>query len=92
MAQSAAVATNNNATRNKGATRPRATTTPPEAVVRTHVLTSYICLGLLKLLLFVLRCDYCVYRYLPYLTCLLVANYFPFKRSKTLLVYVITWW
>ncbi|WVY97802.1 hypothetical protein V8G54_029953 [Vigna mungo] len=32
MAQSPAVATNNNTTRNKGATRPRATATPPEAV------------------------------------------------------------
>ncbi|XP_052729975.1 zinc finger CCCH domain-containing protein 15 isoform X2 [Vigna angularis] len=32
MAQSAALATNNNVTRNKGATRPRATATPPEAV------------------------------------------------------------
>lgn len=37
-AQSAALAPNNsNATRNKGATRPRASATPPEPVVRTHV-------------------------------------------------------
>ena len=42
MSQSAALApNNNNATRNKGATRPRASATPPEPVVRTHVLTTY---------------------------------------------------
>nr|KYP75114.1 Zinc finger CCCH domain-containing protein 15 [Cajanus cajan] len=37
MAQSAALAANNNASRNKGATRPRTSATPPEAVQKVYV-------------------------------------------------------
>ncbi|TKY50901.1 Zinc finger CCCH domain-containing protein 15 [Spatholobus suberectus] len=37
MAQSAALATNNNASRNKGATRPRTSSAPPEAVQKVYV-------------------------------------------------------
>ena len=43
MAQSAAAATNNTACRTKGASRPRSSSTPPDAVVSTHSRAIYAC-------------------------------------------------